>query len=140
MNTNKRIYYLPFFLLALSISYATCTYKNGNQINPLQDCSGLMPDTVSFSKNIIPLLTTNCAIPTCHSGSKPAGSLNLDASAAYSQLGKSGSGYIDTLNPTYSVLYSSLVSTSTPMPPNESLSTCNLQLIQKWMKQGGKNN
>jgi hypothetical protein len=140
MNIKTLVYSFPFFLFAVCINYTNCTYKNEHQINPLQDCSGLMPDTVSFSKNIIPLITTNCAIPTCHSGSKPAGSLDLDGSVAYSQLGKSGSGYIDTLNPTYSVLYSSLVSSSTPMPPNGSLSTCNLQLIQKWMKQGGKNN
>jgi hypothetical protein len=140
MNINKLLYRFPLFLLIISISYSTCTYKNGNEINPVQDCTGYLPDTVSFSKNIVPLFTTYCAIPTCHSGPKPAGSLALDASVAYYQLGGPGGGYIDTLHPTYGVLYSSLVSSFNPMPPNGSLSTCNLQLIQKWMKQGGKNN
>ena len=141
MSNNKLLVLrlsLVFFFISIYIN--GCTYKNENLANPLPDCSGFLPDTVSFSKNIVPLFTANCAISGCHSGSSPTGNLNLQSSSAYGQLNTAGTGYIDTINPTYSVLYSMLVSTSTPMPPSGSIGTCNIQLIQKWMKQGAKNN
>lgn len=116
-----------------------CAYNKG-EITPT-GCSTVI-DSVSFSTEIQPILTTNCAIAGCHVGNTPSGNLNLEASKAYAALLKPGTGYIDTNNPTFSVLYSSLVSTSKPMPPlgQQPLSACDLKRIEIWMKEGALNN
>jgi hypothetical protein len=138
VNKIKVFYQIGFLLCLIVIGYNSCTYHKEEQVAPL--CSGVTPDSVSFSNDIIPIFTTNCAMSGCHEGSSPGGNLNLSAVSAYSQLSKKGSGYINVSNPTYSVLYSSLVSGSPPMPPSGSISSCDLQLIKNWMSQGGKNN
>ncbi len=99
-----------------------------------------LPDTISFQRNILPIFQTNCALSGCHSGNFPTGNLNLEASKAYSQLLKKGSGYVDTLHPENSVLYSSLVSISDPMPPTGSLDPCKIEEITTWMRQKARNN
>ena len=99
-----------------------------------------MPDSVSFQRDIIPIFEKECSISGCHSGGTPAGKLNLESEVAYSKLSKKGSGYIDTLDPSSSVLYSSIVSKSNPMPPSGHLNDCSIKLIYKWMEQKGKNN
>lgn len=102
------------------------------------DC--IIPETVSFSKDIAPLFTANCSTSGCHSGNNPAGNLNLEASVAYAQLHKNGSGYIDTVNPKFSLLYSQMVSVNTPMPPTGKLDDCKLNTVLKWLEQKAKNN
>jgi len=103
-----------------------------------QDCT--LPNTVSFSQDVLPILNTQCSVPGCHTGAANAGSLNLDASVAYTKLSNYGSGYIDTLNPEFSVLYSKLISSSDVMPPTGKLDNCKIQLILKWIQQKAKNN
>ena len=98
------------------------------------------PTTVSYKRDIQPIFNTNCATSGCHAGSKPAGSLNLEASVAFANLSDSKSGYIDTVNPTASLLYTSMTSVTNPMPPNGKLSKCSTDLILKWIEQKAKNN
>ncbi|MBL7815408.1 MAG: hypothetical protein JNL70_10365 [Saprospiraceae bacterium] len=98
------------------------------------------PTIVSFSQDIVPIFNKNCNTSGCHSGSSPAGKLNLEASMAYTQLTKKGSGYIDTLTPQYSVLYASMNATTNPMPPNGRLDNCTIELVLKWIEQKAKNN
>ena len=122
----------------LLLSYA-CTYNKGETVNPV--CADVI-EHVSFAADIQPILTTNCATSGCHSGNTPEGNLNLEAGKSYAALSKPGKGYIDIDNPKYSVLYSSLVSTSSPMPPlgQQPLSTCDLKRIEVWMKEGALDN
>lgn len=124
--------------LVTVLSYA-CTY-NKPEIKPAVNCGSIMPQIVSFNRDIKPILSSNCAISGCHSGSTPEGNLNLEPSLAYNQLKKSGSGYIDTSDPKGSVLYSSMVSVSDPMPPLGNLDPCSIELILKWMQQGALDN
>ncbi len=95
---------------------------------------------VSFSRDVLPILTSNCALSGCHSGGAPKGHLNLDAANAYEQLWQSGSGFIDTESVTSSLLYSQLLSVSDPMPPTGKLDSCSISLIKKWIQQKGMNN
>jgi hypothetical protein len=132
--------YVNIFCLVIAIVFYSCVYRNAEDIAPVVDCTSVIPDTVSFSKNIQPILTSNCAISNCHSGSSPAGKLNLENAKAYSQLIKKGSGYVDTINPGVSVLQSALRSYSSPMPPTGKLDECSIELITEWMKQKAKNN
>jgi hypothetical protein len=123
----------------LVVSYA-CTYHKGEAVNPAGCTTAI--SNVSFSAEIQPILTTNCATAGCHSGNNPEGNLNLEASKSYAALSKPGKGYIDTNNPKFSVLYSSLVSTSDPMPPlgQQPLSACDLKRIEIWMSEGALDN
>ena len=63
---------------------------------------------------------------------------NLDVS--FENISDSKSGYIDTVNPTASLLYTSMTSVTNPMPPNGKLSKCTTDLILKWIEQKAKNN
>lgn len=108
------------------------------KVEPHTDCK--TPDVVSFKADIQPIFDTHCNTAGCHGGNSPAGNLNLEASQSYTQLWRKKSGYIDTLNPTYSVLYASMNSTSNPMPPTGKLDACTLELVLKWIEQKAKNN
>jgi hypothetical protein len=126
--------YVYSWLIVL-LFLASCTYE---KVEPQVVCS--TPDTVSFKRNIQPIFNNHCNTAGCHSGSNPSGNLNLEASVAYAQLSKKSSGYLDTVNPSHSVLYGSMNSTSSPMPPNGKLDKCTLDLVLKWIQQKAKNN
>jgi hypothetical protein len=91
---------------------------------------------VSFSKDIVPILTEDCAKPTCHvNGGVPP---NLMADKAYDQL--TGLGYVDTTNVEQSILYVRITSTTKPMPPNGKLEPEEIAYIKAWIEQGALNN
>jgi hypothetical protein len=122
-------------LIAMLFLVSSCTYEKAE---PQVTCA--VPDTVSFKRDIQPVFDRHCNTAGCHSGTAPTGNLNLEASVAYEQLSKKSSGYLDTLHPTYSVLYGSMNATSTPMPPSGKLDKCTLDLVLKWIRQKAKNN
>jgi hypothetical protein len=113
----------------------SCTYEKAEL---KVDC--IIPETVSFSNDIIPVFNKHCNTAGCHSGSSPTGGLNLEPSVAYVELMTPGSGYIDTINPNYSVLHASMNSSSDPMPPAGKLDKCTIDKIYKWIQQKAKNN
>ena len=114
---------------------SACTYE---KIEPVKDCG--LPETVSFSADVLPILNANCSTVGCHSGNFPEGGFDLADSVAYKELTHPGSGYVDTLNPSFSILYAQMKSTSNPMPPTGKLDDCKLELILKWIQQKAKNN
>jgi len=126
---------MPVALVIAGITFFSCKDDKG-YIKP--DCT--LPETVSFSNDIIPVFDKYCNTSGCHTGSNPSGHLSLDATVAYANLMKHGSGYIDTINPNYSLLYSQMISTSKPMPPYGNLDKCKTSLIFKWIQQKAKNN
>lgn len=126
------------FILGLAVFISCRNNRMPAQIDPELPCP--TPEQVSFSKDVLPVLVNNCATQGCHSGKTPEAGFNLDAAVAYATLSKKGSGYIDTLAPRYSALYSSMASESNPMPPTGKLDRCKLELIEKWMAQEAKNN
>jgi hypothetical protein len=131
---------LYFLLLFLWIS--SCVYHRQEEVAPSAECptKSKLPDTVSFKKNILPLLISNCASSGCHSGRSPKGNLSLDSTQAYIQLSKKGSGYIDTIQPAFSILYGVLISPNNPMPPAGPLPPCDIEMIRKWMEQKARKN
>jgi len=121
-------FYLIFSILVLMIS---CKKGSTEPVcNP--------PATVSFSKDIQPIFNANCNTSGCHSGTKPAGNLNLESNQAYANLMDSKSGYIDTIKPENSILYVSMTSKTNPMPPTGKLDGCTTDLILKWIQQGAR--
>jgi hypothetical protein len=124
----------------LLIVFASCINDKGETIKPIASCIGDTLTTVSFSKHVQPIFDAHCNEAGCHSGASPAGKLNLEASVAYAQLLQKSKGYVDTLNPNYSVLYADMNSTSNPMPPSGRLDACKINLVYKWVQQKAKNN
>ncbi len=113
----------------------SCTYE---KMDPVKDCA--LPQSISFKKDILPLINAHCSYAGCHSGLSAAGNFDVADTVAYKNLWHSGSGYIDTLNPSFSLFYAQLKSTSNPMPPSGKLDDCKLQMILKWIEQGAKDN
>jgi hypothetical protein len=136
MHKGHIIYLLIFSVSGFLLS---CAYNKGDEFNPNTICTSPISN-VSFSLDIQPILTTNCATANCHSGTSPEGNLNLEATNAYNALHKVGSGYIDLQDPRSSVLYSSLISRTSPMPPLGRLSACDLKRIEIWMQEGALDN
>lgn len=126
--------FIPVILLATCFS--SCLYEKAEVAEVKCD----LPDTVSFNRDLLPLFASQCATSGCHSGAHPEGNLNLEASVAYAQLTDSRSGYVDTLNPEFSLLYAQMNSVSDPMPPTGLLDKCKRNLILKWIQQKAKNN
>ncbi len=91
---------------------------------------------VSYSKDINPIFTEDCATPNCHitGGQVP----NLIAAESYNEL--LNLGYVDTLNPEASILYQRLISTTKPMPPSGKLNPEEIGYVLAWIKQGAQNN
>ena len=136
MKKNSLNYFLiivkAFILLAFTVICFSCTYT---KIEPT--CTKALPDSISFNDHIIPIFNANCNTANCHSGSSPAGFLDLSPSVAYSKLLKKGSGYVDTINPKNSILYIQITST---MPPSGDMDPCDIAMILKWIEQKAKNN
>jgi hypothetical protein len=133
--------YLQFSALAIMLlaGYAACTNYKQDQLYPYVACAADTASAVSFTKDIQPIFNSSC-VTGCHTGGSPQGHLSLDPAVAYTQLWHPGGGYVDTLNPAASVLYSSMVSVSSPMPPSGALDACKLKLVLKWIEQKGRNN
>jgi hypothetical protein len=133
-------------LVLVSLLFSCANNKLEKPINPTSKtnssptCFEGLSDTISFHKQIIPILTENCALPSCHSSSRPEGNLNLEASVAYVQITRPSRGYLYIIEPESSLLYNSLTSPANLMPPTGKMPDCKIDLIMKWMKQGALNN
>jgi hypothetical protein len=88
---------------------------------------------VSFSNDVLPVFTSNCAISGCHVAGNIAP--DLTTSKAYNSL--MTMNLVDTVHPNQSVLYMK-ISTGTM---NQYIKTpVNQQIILNWITQGAKNN
>lgn len=110
------------FVLALS----SCSYEWIEYDEPV------IPDTVSFKNDIVPIFNQSCNSAGCHSegGFDPV----LTPEVAYSEL--IDGGYVNTENPEGSTLYLSMTSGSMEIyaQPGDA------ELILEWIKDGANNN
>jgi hypothetical protein len=95
----------------------------------------------SFSRNILPIFTVNCAISGCHNDSAAAGKLRLNSYSAVMTGGKSGA-VIYPFDSSTSRLVKRIKGTETPKMPLDraSLSTADQGLISNWIAGGARNN
>jgi hypothetical protein len=95
----------------------------------------------SFSRNILPIFTVNCAISGCHNDSAAAGRLRLNSYSAVMTGGKSGA-VIYPFDSSTSRLVKRIKGTETPRMPLDraSLSTADQGLITNWIAGGARNN
>ncbi len=126
----KRLIYI--LLLTFSMSMVSCEKDNFGA--PPFDPN----KPVSFSKDILPLLSANCAKSGCHvaGGQSP----DLSSANAYDQL--TGLGYVPTdgTNAESCKMYVLMTSTSKPMPPTGRLPGAQTNLVLGWIKQNAQNN
>jgi len=91
------------------------------------------PTNISFSKDIVPIFTTNCS--GCHSATGQSPDLS-SANSIYTNIVTAG--LVDTTAAATSSIYKTI--NSGAMPPSGKLSSKNDTLILNWIKQGAKNN
>jgi hypothetical protein len=108
----------------LSVLFLTaCYYDNEEELYGGKPCNVV---TVSFSKDIMPLIQTECAISGCH------------------VQGGNGNGIFDNYqNVKAKVDNGSLrnrVIIQRDMPPSGPLSNCQIAYIEEWINQGAPNN
>jgi hypothetical protein len=115
----------------LVVTVLSSCYKD--IISPGQDPNG-PPQFVSFSGDLMPIFTANCATSGCHDGvaHNPA----LTPAKAYDAI--TNGGYVNTLVPSNSILYSEVKSGS--MPPSGALKSSDVQKILDWIRNGAPNN
>jgi hypothetical protein len=121
----------------LIVMIAACTKDKAPAVS-CQSC----PVNVSFTKDIIPILATNCAIGNCHTGSASGAlSISYDSAVAYTQATARGR-YILPGNPNASLFYSQLLAgANNHMPFNgRQLDPCTIQKIYCWIEQGALDN
>jgi hypothetical protein len=97
------------------------------------------PDTVYFQNQILPILTSNCAMSGCHNAIDKKEGVNL---STYSAIIKTAE--VKPFNANKSELYEVLLESDPdkimPRPPAAPLSTTQIELIKTWINQGAKNN
>ena len=122
----KKIFFLPVVIVVLALGATSCTYYENDPV-PVE-----VPDSVSFSANVIPIFDARCNSAGCHStgGIQP----DLTSTNAYNDL--IIFGYVDTDFPELSVLYTKVHSGSMVQfaEPGDA------EIILKWIEQGAEDN
>ncbi len=128
-NSCLILVFIPIIFLFI-IGMNSCTHKSELYTN----------QNISFKKEIIPVLTANCAINSnCHIGSYNFNDhVDLDSNNVYITL--TTKGLVNTQNPTASILYTQINSGIMPKYPASKLSDNQIILILNWIKQGAINN
>jgi hypothetical protein len=131
----NKIKYISIAVTALLLSATGC-YKVATYVPP--DTGEVVTKTVSFEKDIQPILTANCALSGCHAagGRTP----NLSKGNAYNSLIKGS--FVDKAKPASSIIYKRLTGVLTPsMPLGANSNPSNINgLMLAWITQGCKNN
>ncbi len=128
----KNIFYIIFSTFFLF----SCEKDSGPYIVTSQ--SQNLPPT-SFLNDIQPIFDSYCI--SCHD--ETHADLNLKTCCSWDQLLNTGTNapYVNTSNPTESLIYKRITGVITPqMPFGTPLSTSDKQLILKWIQEGAQNN
>jgi hypothetical protein len=118
--------------IVLLLGGLTGCYKD--ILSPGQDPSA-PPQAVSFSGDLVPLFTANCATAGCHDA-VPAHRPSLTSANAYNAI--LGGGFVNTTVPANSIIYGEMKSGS--MPPSGALRATDIQKVLDWIRNGAPNN
>jgi len=105
----------------------------GGNPTPTSNCN---PDSVYFTNQIMPIISSNCTMSGCHDNITHAEGVNL---TTYTKIMR----YVVPGNAANSKLYNVIIKTNgdrMPPPPMPPLTAAQKALIQKWINQGAKNN
>lgn len=93
-------------------------------------------DSVYYSNDIFPLISSTCAMSGCHSGRRPAEGIDLTTYSSILRIVTPG-------NPTGSKIYREITKTGSermPPPPMPAWTSAQVALLSKWIAQGARNN
>lgn len=132
MSKNK-IIISSLIITVLIVSLISCSKTT----TVLESNTVTITSTVSFSKDLIPLLTANCAKSGCHAGTVNP---NLSAADAYNSL--VGGNFVNTTTPDNSLVYLYLTGKeAVTMPLGAANNPSNINgYMLAWITQGAKNN
>lgn len=102
------------------------------------DTTGSNDSTVCFSRDVLPILISNCTMAECHDADRPEEDINL---TSYLSIMNGKKSIVTPGRPNDSKLYESLVedeSDERMPPPPRSLSQAQIDLIAKWIREGAK--
>lgn len=122
------------FSLLVCIGLTGCYYDKEEELYP--DSGPVVCDTlsVSYSSDIVPILSTNCSYSGCHSSSSEAAGISLETY----------SGVKDYLDADKSQFISAIIwdGNASNMPKNatQKLSVCSINTINAWINDGYPNN
>lgn len=126
--------------LVMGAMLFACTHEatSPNSANtPPTFSTSCSADTVYFVNEILPIITSNCAMSGCHDAATRADGVQL---TSYSTIIK----YVKAGNATGSKLYKVIIEPNPgdrmPPPPRSPLTAAQIAKIQKWINQGAKNN
>jgi len=95
--------------------------------------------TVCFTRDVLPILISNCTMAECHDVDRPKEGVNL---TSYESIMGNRDGLVRPGNPSRSKLYESLVTDESDErmpPPPRSLSKAQIAVIERWIREGAKN-
>ncbi len=142
-----------FLLLALvTLSIAACADYVGGPYHPRDndddeyvDTTGGGSDTTStdssvcFTRDVLPILISNCTMAECHDAINPEEDIDL---TSYTSIMQGRERIVVAGNPSESKLYRSLVENDRDEimpPPPRSLTTDQIALIARWIREGARN-
>jgi len=120
--------YLVILILILGIvaMFPSCYYEE------IEFDEAILPDSVSFTTDVIPIFEAGCNASVCHGGGKDP---DLRPENAYNSL--MNGGFVNTSDPVSSIIYQSVA-------PGGSMVSYSKQgdanMILAWIEQGAKNN
>ena len=149
LNLIKKGIFAPRLLvIAGLISMTLLIYKelDSQEKKVTADTSKKSAESISFSQQIQPILTKNCATEDCHMGPKPAKKLDLSEGKAYQNIVNIASREAPKLKivapgkPQASYLYDKLTGNQDEgdrMPSGKkALPKAEIELIKKWILAG----
>lgn len=124
-----------FLMLAAACRHEPVLPPGGNGGGSGKPCS---PDSVYFSRDVLPILVSNCAKSGCHDAASREEGIVLDS---YNNV--MATGDVRPGRPGNSDLYEVLLESDPdkrmPRPPADPLSAPQVALIRKWIEQGAQN-
>lgn len=133
------LFLLVFFLGAVVVSIHSCKHEpivvDDDDDDPvLTNCD---PDTIYFSRDLLPILANSCARSGCHDATTQADGVRLTDYASVVATADVRPG-----NPGGSDLYEVLIETDLekrmPPPPNTPLTSEQIQMFYTWIMQGAQ--
>ena len=123
----------------------------GNEDSNTVEIQGSTPGSVSFSRDVEPLLDASCARNGCHAGVNPSEDLDLRSGRAHAALVdvtaiqcSDGRARVDPANPAGSYLIHKITGENlcagTVMPKGGGLTPAEIQLIRDWVAAGALDN
>lgn len=103
--------------------------------HPMNTCH---PDTVYFSRDVLPIFVSNCAISGCHDAVSKQDGIQLTDYNKIIQTGKIKPYDLDA-GDIFEKITEDRHDKRMPPPPGERLTTAQITMIAKWIQQGAKN-